>query len=878
MSTTINQDLQATHRILTLLEKSKSNSESVLDILPGIFCVINEKGEVLRGNEDLSLLYNCTHEELFRQSFSSLFKHETWNIFKCHFNNLINSEGKLDKIEFELSIQISDDELERPHFWYVSEFKTQSSSEGKLFTVIGRDITELRESEKQLMEIFSSIPLGILTVNKDGNVEGQYSSYTEYLLEETDLREKNIEILLFARASAKMNQKELQGVRNLLMAIGENELIYDSLQGTFPKQICLASKMDEDDSDLEKYLGITYQPVVYEGTVRSLLIIVENRTEIVKAERAQEKAKLLEDQSIARIIQIKKSDPTMLPMFMSELKNLFDRVDEVIESEDERDLCNILHSVKGNGRVAGFEYMTDLTHKLEADIMQKESQELHDGWDFVIEAMTKIKKEWHELLSLYKSLFPEESASLDESTDDQSMQISKDVQELFIRYNSLICEGYSPETALISERILLALQSINFSPIKTLEQLIGSRVDQTAAELGKKVQVEYEWDGVSLDESCKQIVSDSLLHLINNALDHGIENKQLRELRNKSLDGKIRISAKEKFGLLNIVVEDDGGGVDLERVKNRILKNKLLTLDEVMKVSDEDLMQFIFRPSFSTAENVSEISGRGIGLDAVAMSIKKMGGSVSIESEKGVGSKFLLTMRSGKSSLINRSCISLKSLTRSLINNIYLLADQENFELEIDEKGIIDSFRRGVLFADPSRLLLSITTFLGYWARTKTVKVNFTKKDDGLIEVTFQKTGKQESKQKSYAEFELPLVACRDYVNQHGGTIEEDGDTLILNFGMLLINDQIPNIVVGLGAGVSEKTAQKTIDRINELKVELDLPLNVDAKSSDEANILINSSGQRDDFTRLSLTAASSKKNLQKELLNAVELMLGINE
>jgi len=296
IASTINRALQASHKIISILEEASSHSEMILDLLPGIFLVVNEKCEILRCNIESSKIAGVPIEEMLRRDVSSLFKEEMWEIFASNVKQLRESGKNIDSIQFELAISTPGERFSgKPYFWILSRFKNHPI-EGQIFTVIGEDISELRESEKKLLDIFSGIPLGILTINEDGLIEGSYSSYLRVLLNSYNFTGRSLREVVFDPVENKMSQIEKQGVSNIFEVLGKEEFLFDSLAHTFPKQIIFPTESEEHPN---KWLKLSYQPVCYGGIVRRILIIIENKTAVVQASQRIENAKLIEEQSYA---------------------------------------------------------------------------------------------------------------------------------------------------------------------------------------------------------------------------------------------------------------------------------------------------------------------------------------------------------------------------------------------------------------------------------------------------------------------------------------------------------------------------------------------------------------------------------------------------
>lgn len=158
--------------------------------------------------------------------------------------------------------------------------------------------------------------------------------------------------------------------------------------------------------------------------------------------------------------------------------------------------------------------------------------------------------------------------------------------------------------------------------------------------LGKECQLTLEGQEVEVDKSILQAISDPLTHLVRNAVDHGVETPEARSKAGKPLVGKIAMRAFHQAGKVNIVITDDGRGIDIARLKEKAVARGLLHPEQARAMSDREALQLVFRPGFSTAERVTEVSGRGVGMDVVKTNIERLGGTVTIETQIGRGTTF----------------------------------------------------------------------------------------------------------------------------------------------------------------------------------------------------------------------------------------------
>ncbi|RVD76561.1 hybrid sensor histidine kinase/response regulator [Pseudomonas koreensis] len=160
--------------------------------------------------------------------------------------------------------------------------------------------------------------------------------------------------------------------------------------------------------------------------------------------------------------------------------------------------------------------------------------------------------------------------------------------------------------------------------------------------LGKQVQLEIEGEKTQVDRDVLEKLEAPLTHLLRNAVDHGIETPEQRLLKGKSEEGLIRLRASHQAGLLVLELSDDGNGVDLEKVRRSIVERQLSPAETAAQLSEEELLTFLFLPGFSLRDTVTEVSGRGVGLDAVQHMVRQLRGAVVLEQTAGEGSRFHL--------------------------------------------------------------------------------------------------------------------------------------------------------------------------------------------------------------------------------------------
>ena len=190
----------------------------------------------------------------------------------------------------------------------------------------------------------------------------------------------------------------------------------------------------------------------------------------------------------------------------------------------------------------------------------------------------------------------------------------------------------------IQESVML----IRAQPIKSLFQRMGRVVREASAEAGKTIVLKTEGDSTEVDKIVLESLTEPLTHMIRNAIDHGVETTEERRASNKSETATIGLSAAHQSGRVVIEVSDDGKGLNRSRIRDKAVERKLLSEDA--QPTDSELDRMLFLPGFSTANKVTELSGRGVGLDVVSSTISGLGGDIAVTTKAGTGTTFSISL------------------------------------------------------------------------------------------------------------------------------------------------------------------------------------------------------------------------------------------
>lgn len=382
--------------------------------------------------------------------------------------------------------------------------------------------------------------------------------------------------------------------------------------------------------------------------------------------------------------------------FRDEARDQLDRVEGALlemeregglGAESRGDVLRILHTIKGNAGMLGLSPIRDFVHVLE-NVLKSESTDWPQplversfegvtalkaaveaaGGDRQAEAFRELSAARHRIEEFDEGVGdPDEPSDASEGAVDDQVPVTGDVLRIpFAKLDGLLAdvgdlmgeaaelelEARSSGNATVQEladtlrrradALRESVMSLRLVPIDRVVGRFHALVRRLARQQDKEARLIVEGGATEVDKSTADALAEPLLHLVRNAIDHGIRRPPEREAAGKPSHGTIRIRTAQAGDSVRIDVEDDGVGLDLDEVRERAVDLGLIEADEAM--TDEDLVQLIFRPGFSTRTDVSTISGRGVGLDVVSQSVRELRGELSVERPEAGGTRFTLRL------------------------------------------------------------------------------------------------------------------------------------------------------------------------------------------------------------------------------------------
>ncbi len=224
------------------------------------------------------------------------------------------------------------------------------------------------------------------------------------------------------------------------------------------------------------------------------------------------------------------------------------------------------------------------------------------------------------------------------------------VGELVLTRNQVLqATAADPNMTLLSRRLDMVTADLRESVMKARMQPVSNvfskmprMVRDLSQSLGRRVRLQMEGQETELDKSLLEAIKDPLTHAVRNSLDHGIEPPEVRQAAGKDPEGTLTLRAVQEGSHVIVEVSDDGAGIAVEKVRDKAIERGLITPERAALLGERELLQLVFLPGFSTAAQVTNVSGRGVGMDVVRTNVEKIGGKVEIDSRAGKGTTLRL--------------------------------------------------------------------------------------------------------------------------------------------------------------------------------------------------------------------------------------------
>ncbi|MDR0323097.1 MAG: response regulator [Treponema sp.] len=293
------------------------------------------------------------------------------------------------------------------------------------------------------------------------------------------------------------------------------------------------------------------------------------------------------------------------------------------------------------------------------------------------EAITAASRQFSKLVSIHQPL------------NSPLLQEFRSIELMTSRLGSFV-KNYSLDVGNNIRGAYNSVISLRMLPLSTVLDAYPRNVFTIASELGKKVRIKIEGSENEIDKNLTEYLSEIFLHMVRNSIDHGIETPQERRAAGKNETGLLVINCVRESGNMKVTITDDGRGIDTEKIRKIIADNGLVSDETAAALEEEELINFIFQSGFSTAKKITDVSGRGVGMDAVRNNIERMKGSIAIQTKAGEGTTFTISVPLSMAALMGFPITSgnMKFIIPANFVDTVLLIKTQDIVTIVDRPGI----------------------------------------------------------------------------------------------------------------------------------------------------------------------------------------------
>ena len=485
----------------------------------------------------------------------------------------------------------------------------------------------LKQKNDDIANMLSNMHQGLFTIIEGGTIHPEYAAYLETIFETKSIANRSFTELLFA--NSKLSTDVIDSATTAVAAIvGEDSMMYDFNSHLLVNEITLQF------ADLpDKLIELDWDPIIDENDVVSKLMVTVRDVTELKALEAEAEGQKQELMIIGEILSI---DGEKFSEFVEGSEQFVEKCRSLIAETKEKnpetlaELFRNMHTVKGNARTYGFKHITETVHEVENtyDRLRKE-EEL--SWD--PDALLGELQAAEQAIKRYSGIFSEKLGRI---AGESGPTIDRErVHQLMDRLSMLGGTALPANVASIVKDTYQTLATIEAKPLGDVIKDVVESVRNLADELGKATpQVNIDGGDIYIRSHAHNTLVNTFMHVMRNAVDHGLEMPEERTAKGKPENGTIKISTSETVNLVSFAIKDDGRGLALTKVFEKA-KQLGLFPEDAPRPADADIANLIFSSGFSTADEVSEISGRGVGMDAVRDFLNKAGGGIEVVLEDG---------------------------------------------------------------------------------------------------------------------------------------------------------------------------------------------------------------------------------------------------
>ncbi|MFZ4535031.1 HAMP domain-containing protein [Propionivibrio sp.] len=487
----------------------------------------------------------------------------------------------------------------------------------------------LREKTNDIHNMLQHMPQGILTIVAGGAIHPEYSAYLETIFEAQEVAGQAA--IKFIFGNGNVGSDALSQVAAMTSAcIGEDRMNYDFNSHLLPGEV---NKTMPDGRI--KSLELSWSPILDDtDTVEKIMVCVRDVSELrqLEAEAEHQKREL---QMIGQILSVNQEK---FHEFVDSSRKFVAENEALLQAADDKhpelvsQLFRNMHTIKGNARTYGLLHLTNVVHEAEQayDELRKNS-EMAFAKEALLNQLQGVMCSIEEYASLNEVKLGRKGPGRRGSAEKYVMVQRTQVEQMVADLEIVDLHNARPEAlAMALKKVKLGLRLVGTESIHTILDGVFGSLPSLARELGKEPpKLQINEHGVHLKNQVSDLVRNVFMHLYRNSMDHGIETAADRQAKGKSPTGTIQLDLAVSGGQLVMRLKDDGKGLALGHMRNKAMDKGLLPHGK--PAHDEDIARLIFAAGFSTATAVTEVSGRGVGMDAVQEFIKREGGEIQLK-------------------------------------------------------------------------------------------------------------------------------------------------------------------------------------------------------------------------------------------------------
>ena len=500
-----------------------------------------------------------------------------------------------------------------------------------------QESTELvRQKTADIQVMLHTIPQGILTLQAGGVVHPEYSDHLASIVETRELAGRSVGEVLLNHTDLGADALA-QATAAIDACIGEDAMNFDFNAHLLPGEV--SARFADGKA---KVLDLTWSPIASaDGSIERLMLCVRDVTELRELARAAQaqKQELAMIGEVLAVQQEKFHDfVDSAASFVLHNQRLLDETanDAAARAAAMAELFRNMHTIKGNARTYGLLQLADMAHAAEQryDALRQDLS----GWDnaALLAELQAVRASLDSYAHINDTKLGRKGPGRRGSVEKYLMVPRERIDELLQATNSAIHSSDAHATHAMLEQVQQALQLLGTHTLHDVLETVVASLPDLAQELGRQApKVVITDGGVALRTQVTDVLRNSFMHLLRNALDHGIETPQERAAQGKAQQGRIEIALRQAYGRITLRLSDDGRGLNLDRIRAKAIASGLVQEDSAL--APAETAQLIFAPGFSTVSEVTAISGRGVGMDAVKSFIESVGGSIALELQPTTG-------------------------------------------------------------------------------------------------------------------------------------------------------------------------------------------------------------------------------------------------